>query len=308
MIPEPFNSLISIILMILIGLFLSKRNWFSEESTNMITRLILDVSIPLSIVYCVLGNINKNTLFKMGAGVFVPFISIGIEYVISFVIASAVRMGNDKKGLFVSMFSNPNTLFIGIPVNLAVFGTASLPYAYIYYIVSTLFFNTIGIITLSKNQCEHADIKSIEKNLITPILISFVFTMFALFSGLNLPNFLMKVCDTIGSLSTPLSLLFIGICLSQIPLKTLRVSWAVFGVILGRFIISPIITVVIGRLLHTPQLALNVFVLQSFLPAMTSTPMFGKRYGCDTQYATIGTAITALLSLIVIPLYSSFLF
>lgn len=308
MVSEPFNSLISIILMILLGFFLCSKNWFSKESTALITRLILDVSIPLSIISCVLGNISKETLSSLGISLLVPFFSIGLEYLISYILARCVHMPLSKEGLFISMFSNPNTLFIGVPVNMAVFGTKSLPYVYIYYIVSTLFFNTLGIFFLSKNSSSHMDFSTLKKNLVTPILISFLFTMFCLMGNLKLPDFIMKACDSVGSISTPLSLMFIGICLCQIPFRSLRINKEIFGVILGRFLISPIITYVIAKLLHTPTLAMNVFLLQSFLPAMTSTPIFGERYHCDTEYATVGTSMTAILSLLVIPLYSSILF
>lgn len=308
MIPEPFNSLISIILMILLGAFLCSKNWFSKESTNLITRLILDVAIPLSIISCVLGNITRDTLEELGASLLVPVLAIGLEYLISYLIARAADLPLSREGLFISMFSNPNTLFIGVPVNMAVFGTKSLPYVYIYYIVSTLFFNTIGILLLSKNDSAHMDLPTLRKNMVTPILISFFFTMFCLLCNIRLPDFIMKACESVGSISTPLSLLFIGICLYQIPFRSLRINREISGVILGRFLISPLITYGIARLLHTPELAMNVFLLQSFLPAMTSTPIFGERYHCDTEYATLGTAITALLSLIIIPLYSGILF
>ena len=308
MIPEPFNSLLSIILMILLGAFLCSKNWFSKESTNLITRLILDVAIPLSIISCVLGNITKGTLSELGASLLVPVLSIGLEYLISYLLAQMANIPLSRKGLFISMFSNPNTLFIGVPVNMAVFGVQSLPYVYIYYIVSTLFFNTIGILLLSKNDSSHMNFSALLKKLITPILISFFITMFCLLCNIKLPDFIMGACESVGSISTPLSLMFIGICLYQIPFRSLRINGEIFGVILGRFLISPIITYLIAKLLHTPELAMNVFLLQSFLPAMTSTPIFGERYHCDTKFATIGTAVTALLSLIVIPLYSGILF
>lgn len=206
------------------------------------------------------------------------------------------------------MFSNPNTLFIGIPVNLAVFGSKSLPYAYIYYIVSTLFFNTVGTILLSQNNGEKLTLKKVKETLITPILISFTITIVLLMAEILLPDFITKSCSMIGSLATPLSLLYIGICLSKTSLKAMSFSLDIAGIFLGRFIVSPLITLFLGKILQTPEIAINVFVLQSFLPAMTSTPIFGARYNCDTQYATMGTTLTALSSLLIIPLYTKILF
>lgn len=308
MIVEPFSSLLSIILIVILGYYLCAKNWFTKESTNLITRLILDISIPFSIIANLVENVSLQLLKSLSFSILVPFISIGCEYIFSFFIAKVSKIAPNREGLFISMFSNPNTLFIGIPVNIAVFGAKSLPYAYIYYIISTLFFNTIGILFLSKNTSEPLGKDMLKKNLITPILVSFFVTLGIILFRIGLPDFILKASSTLGGLSTPLSLMFIGISLQNMNIKKIKMSAEIFMVILGRFVISPLITLLIARLLKTPTLALQVFVLQSFLPCMTSTPIFGERYGCDTEYATIGTTITALLSLLVIPLYTYLFF
>lgn len=308
MIGEPFSSLLSIILMVILGYYLCAKKWFTKESTNLITRLILDIAIPFSIIANLVENVSLDLLKSLSLSILVPFISIGCEYIISFLIAKVGKIDINREGLFISMFSNPNTLFIGIPVNIAVFGVESLPYAYIYYIISTLFFNTIGILFLSKNTDKPLGKDMLKENLITPILISFFITLAIILFKICLPDFFLKASSTVGGLATPLSLMFIGISLKNMNLKKIKVNAEILMVILGRFVISPLITLFIARLLRTPDLALQVFVLQSLLPCMTSTPIFSERYGCDTEYATIGTTITALLSLLVIPLYTYLFF
>jgi len=47
----------------------------------------------------------------------------------------------------------------------------------------------------------------------------------------------------------------------------------------------------------------NVFIIQSSMPVMTQAVLVAKYYGVDNELATIGAAVTTILSLLVIPIY-----
>lgn len=54
----------------------------------------------------------------------------------------------------MTMFTAANTIFMGLPVNMAVFGEKAIPYALLYYICNTTFFFTIGIMLIAKDNPE----------------------------------------------------------------------------------------------------------------------------------------------------------
>ena len=51
-------------------------------------------------------------------------------------VARIFAVKKERRGLFISMFFNSNTIFVGLPINQALFGDASIPYVLIYYTVS----------------------------------------------------------------------------------------------------------------------------------------------------------------------------
>jgi predicted permease len=46
----------------------------------------------------------------------------------------------------------------------------------------------------------------------------------------------------------------------------------------------------------------QVFFVQAAMPAMTQTPILAEAYGADSEYAGIGTSLSTVLSLLMIPL------
>jgi len=306
--PEPFSSLLVIIIVACIGAVLSKRGWFPSGSVTIITKIILDLAIPLSFVYNMVTNVDMEMLKNLSLSLLIPVISIGLGYLISYGLTKLLKTPDNRQGLFISMFANPNSLFIGLPVNIAVFGTQSMPYAYIFYFVSTLYFNTFGLYFLSKGRGEQNTLKNVADTVKSPIFISFVLAVILVLAQIKLPGFVLAVCDKVGSLATPLSMLFIGICVSGLPIKHIRITRDLVIIILARFVVSPLVALGVAQFFDISELGRNVFILQSLLPVMTSTPIFSERYGCDTKYATLSTAVTAMLAIGIIPLYSSLFF
>ena len=76
-----------------------------------------------------------------------------------------------------------------------------------------------------------------------------------------------------------------------------------FGIIAGRFIISPLTIFVLTLLLPIPILMKKVFIIQAAMPVMTNTSIIAKAYDADTQYASVMTMVTTVLAIIAIPFY-----
>jgi len=66
-------------------------------------------------------------------------------------LAIVFNVRKDRRGTFASMFSLSNTIFIGLPVNLMLFGDSSLSYALLYYIANTILFWTIGVYGIARD-------------------------------------------------------------------------------------------------------------------------------------------------------------
>ncbi|MGG7164835.1 AEC family transporter [Clostridium ihumii] len=301
-----FGSIFSIIIMIAIGYILTKKEWIDKKGAKLFSRIVINVSLPALMINNLMSDFDRAKLLSLGKGLIVPFLSIALTYLIGKVFIKVFNITPKRKGTFLSMFFVSNTIFIGLPVNLALFGSESVPYVLLYYIANTTFFWTIGVFEISKDGGgELQGFLSLNtlKRIFSPPLMGFIVAIILIMLAVPVPKFIMDTCKYLGNLTTPLSMLFIGNTMFYINLKGLHFDKDIWGVLLGRFIISPLLVVVLCKFFPLPSLMAKVFIIQAAMPVMTNTAIVSKSYDADYQYAAIMITISTILSLFIIPIY-----
>ncbi|WP_411679565.1 AEC family transporter [Clostridium thailandense] len=300
------GSVLSIVIMITVGYVLTSKGWFDEKTSKVFSRLVCNVSLPCLMISDLMGNFDKDKLNSLGKGLIIPFTSIALCYLIAIIVSKIIKVDKNRIGTFRSMFFVSNSIFIGLPVNLALFGSKSIPYVLLYYIANTSFFWTIGAYGISADgQSKKSSIFSKEtlKRIVSPPLMGFVVALVFITLNVKLPQFIMDTCKYFGNLTTPVSMLFIGITIYSVDTSEIKINIDMVAIIFGRFIISPILIFVMAYYFPVPELMKKVFVVQAAMPVMTNTAIVARSYGADHKYATIMTVVTTISSLVFIPIY-----
>ena len=211
------------------------------------------------------------------------------------------------------MFSLSNAIFIGLPVNILLFGDISIPYALLYYIANTTCFWTIGTFAIANDGALRSggnkpSLLSFSglKRLFSPPLVAFLVAVILIMLEIRLPRWVMDTSKYLGNMTTPLSMLFVGIVIARVDWKKLRFGVDMLVLVAGRFVFTPLIVFLMVKNGDFPVLMKQVFVIQAAMPAMTQTPILAEAYKADSEYAGLGTSLTTLLSLISIPVYMAF--
>lgn len=301
------QSILTIVIMFMAGFFMTKVGLLDDRASNTFSKVILNLSLPCYMFFNMVSTFDRGELEQLSSGLIVPFLSIGICYLIGVAVSKLIRVRPGRRGIFRSVFFTSNTIFIGLAVNLSLFGEKSTPYVLLYYICNTVFFWTIGVYEISRDgtlaRPQKLFSKETLKNSFSPALGGFlVGVVFVLFE-LKPPQFIMDSTKDIGQLTTPLAMLFIGIVLSSVKLRELRIDKDIIALILARFVICPLIVILLEHFIHLPPLMAKVFVIQAAMPAMTSTGVVAKGYGADYEFGTIVTVITTILGMVAIPIY-----
>ncbi len=187
---------------------------------------------------------------------------------------------------------------------------ASLPFVLLYYIANTSLFWTVGVYGIARDGSirrgrPRPALVSGEslKRILSPPLVAFLTAVALILVGVRLPKVLMHSCKTLGAMTTPLSMLFIGIVIARVEWKKLKLEVDLLLVLAGCFLLSPLVLVLMARWMALPLLMKKVFFVQAAMPAMTQTPILAEAYGADSEYAGLGRALTTVLGLATIPLY-----
>lgn len=300
------GSVLSIVIMICIGYILTEKKWFDDRISKLFSDLVCNIALPCLMISDLVGNFDRQKLSNLSGGLIVPFASMAMCYIMGVLVSKLINIERRRIGTFKSMFFVSNSIFIGLPINMALFGESSIPYVLLYYIANTTFFWTLGVYGISKDGYDN-DSKIFSKEtftrLLSPPLIGFVIGIILIFLNIQLPKFILDTCKYLGNLTTPLSMLFIGIIIYSADLKKIKFSIDMVAILLGRFLISPILIYFIARYLSIPVLMEKVFVIQAAMPVMTNTSIVAKKYNADYEYAAVMTVVTTICSLIFIPIY-----
>lgn len=298
------SGILVILGMILVGFVIGEKGWFDDKSRGLLAKLVTQVALPCYMIYTITQRFTAADLLKMLPALRFPALSMVILLGIATGVARIFAVRQDRRGLFISMFFNSNTIFVGLPINQALFGDASIPYVLIYYMCNTTFFWTLGTYLIQRDGEGEAqfDLKTSLKKVFSPPLMGFLLGLVLVMLQIKLPAFLASDLQYLGNLTTPLSMIFIGLSVSHVGVKQLVLGKDQLLILLGRFLVAPLLMATIVYWTPLPSLMKQVFIIQSAMPVMTNAPVVARLYGADSDYAAVMVTETTLATMVVIPI------
>lgn len=301
------ESIIPIIALIVLGYFLQVRGWFHNDFGNDLSKLIMNVAMPVSIFVSVLKYLTLEKLISLSGGLIYTFIAFALGYIVAFLSVKAFKVAPGRRGTVINTFVNANTIFIGLPLNIALFGDDALAYFLIYYITNTISTWTLGVFLMTsdsksgkKKQESHFD----WKKLLPAPLLGFIVSVVFLIINIPLPSFVSSTLGYVGGLTTPLSLVYIGIVLAKAGIKTIRFDKDSIVALVGRFIVAPVLMFAVLKLMAPGMVTAEyqTFMIQSATPALAVLPILANQGDGDVEFSTNIVTLSTVLFVIVIPI------
>ena len=303
------ESVLTIVILIAVGYFLQKYKWFGPDFSKGISKLVVNVGLPCSIFTGILANLTVGSLGNLGIGLIFPFGTVIVSYIIAFILMKVFKIRPERRGIFLNGVANANTIFVGMPLNIALFGEASIPYYLVCYISNTISTWVIGIIIMSATDpYKEPGKKSFNwKKVLTPPLVGFIIGLIFLIFSIPVPDFINSALKYLGAFVTPLALIYIGIMLYNAGLKNMRLDRDSILALVGRFVICPIIIIILIMIgtgafgIVMPSIEKDSFIVQSATPMLAVLPILADQYHGDVKYATNITTISTVLFIVVVP-------
>lgn len=302
MVLEAIFIVLTIFLMIGLGMFLYHIGWLKDEHQTLLTTLVVKVALPCVIMDNLFRQYTRESLAENARGILAPAISLLLTWAAAAAAARLGRIPKGRRGVFCCMFIFSNTVFIGVPVALALFGEEAIPYTLLYYIANTVLFWSAGYTIMRRDAGLGGGFNW--KKLLPVPLTAFFICMALILVGFYPPKFVMDAAGYVAKLVTPLSMFFIGIILMRmVKNRAFRWQRGYSLILVGRFLIAPAMLLITSRIVPMPDLMRNALLIQAAMPVMSQTPIVAGSVGADAEYAAGGIAVTTLGSLLFIPLY-----
>lgn len=310
------SSVLVIVLIMALGYVLRKTGWFADDFGANVAALITKIALPASIFMGVMNHLTKEKLFSLGTGLIFPAVSVVIGYLIAFLAVKIFKIRPGRRGVFMNAVVNANTIFIGMPLNNALFGEKAMSFFLVYYIINTVSTWAFGVFLIQNDDpteaSSKAGIKVNWKKLLPMPLVGFVVAIIWLLTDVPVPGFMNQTLSYVGSLVTPLSLIYIGIVLCDAGLGNVKFERDSVLALIGRFILSPLILILLiktgdshGFIL--PALLNKTLIVQSATPMLAVLPILAKEAHGDVEYATNIVVLSTLSFVAVVPILMTIL-
>lgn len=301
------NSVLTIFIMIGTGFILTKKGVFNTHTSKLFSKIVVNISLPLMMIVNIPMRFSKEKLFESLNGIIVAFLSILIAYIIAVITANIFRIDNNKKGIFYVMFAFSNSIFIGLPVNISLFGEDSAIYVFLFYLANTCLFWTLGIYYIKKSgsnaKKSFSKLDSLRK-IFSPPFLGFLIGIILVLLEIELPGFMVNSFRYIGNLTTPLSMFFIGIVISSINIKEMKLDLTSSLILIGKLLITPFVMFLCLKLFELPILLGKVFIIEAAMPIITQAALVSEFYGADSKYVSYMVGLSTVLMILIIPVYS----
>ena len=299
------SSIIPIVVIIILGYVLQVRGWFAGDFGDNLSKLIMNVALPASIFVSVLKYLTLDKLVSLSGGLLYTFGAFILTYIVAYIVVKVFKVPAGRRGTVINTFVNANTIFIGLPLNVALFGDNALPYFLIYYITNTISTWTLGVyIMTSDSESGKSEVaaKFDWKRLLPAPLVGFLVALVFLGLRIPVPSCATSTLTYIGDIVAPLSLIYIGIVLAKAGLNSIRFDKDTIVTLIGRFVFAPAIMFALLYLVGKglPSDEVKTFIVQSAAPALAVLPILASQGDGDVEFATNVVTISTVLFVVVI--------
>ena len=306
------TSIIPIIAIIVLGYILQVWGWFGDSFGPNLSRLIMNVALPASIFVSVMKYLTLDKLISLSGGLLYTFVAFILGYIVAHIAVMLFKIRPGRRGTMINTFVNANTIFIGLPLNVALFGDQALPYFLIYYITNTISTWTLGVYLMtsdSKSGQSKETTKFDWKKLLPAPLVGFLVALLFLILRIPIPDFATNTLTYVGNIVTPLSLIYIGIVLAKAGLNTIAFDKDTIVTLVGRFILAPLIMLLVLKFFsqNMATVEFKTFMIQSATPALAVLPILANQGKGDVEFSTNVVTLSTVLFIVVIPILQTLL-
>lgn len=288
--------------MIGVGFVAGRLKVIKKESTEGLTKIVFNVSVPCLIIASMVTTYKREMLLSTAALPLFAFILIVlVNFPLAYLSSKLFKVKKEVNKQYIYMNMFPNYYYISIPLSGMLFGAAGVLYVFLFGFMADILLWTVGV-GMYTNTKGKFPVKSILNPGILALFVGFILSM----ARVTLPAVIITPLQVVGSITTPMAMLITGAILANIELKsvgTLFFSKDMFSTIFNRLLIAPALIIVITMLFDLDPLVRAIIVLQAAMPCGFTAILFATQYKKDPNYSAAICLVTTGLSMVTIPVF-----
>lgn len=294
------KQMIIFFILMLIGVIIRKRGIITKENQSSLSSLVVNVGCPAMILSSIDSMTSRLANEELLKTLLIVLITIIVLLIFARLLPMLLRYDKKYWGVVQNMVIITNTVFMGMPFIIGVYGKEAVIYLTFFVVPINLLLFTYGV-KIIKIETEPKARKI--KDVLNPGMIACIMTIFLYSFSITLPNILLEPLKILGGLTTPLAMLLIGGALLDLKLKEVFTDKRLLVFILIKMILFPIIYLLLFQQFITNTLLLGACFVVVAMPTGNIVAMLSALYNQDTYSLTIKEiSLTTAISVITLPL------
>lgn len=295
-------------LLIIVGYIVKKRGIVTDKINREISSLVLGILLPAFLLKSMNFSFSLEVLIQSGTLVAISFSVYALTILLSFVVTYLLKEKDMRKDIFQYILAFSNVGYMGYPVIDAILGAEGVFLAAIYNLSFSVLVWTYGIFVMKRTpdrlKGKHYETTLWQKvrGAFNPCLIAVSLGFILFLFSIELPYPIFRSLELLGNTASPLSMMFIGFILAEVPFKEVYTDLNAFVVSLVRLIVFPVMVLVILKTMGFTGMLIKVPVIITAMPAAANTAIMAARYENDYKLGSKVIFISTLISIITIPL------
>lgn len=297
------QQMIVLFIYMMIGYFCCKKDYLNIEASDRISWIVVNIANPGLIINAAVngdGAVVGRELFQITGLAIILFVSL---ILVGLVVPVLFRIPKEQRGIFNSMSTFNNIGFMGFPIISATFGNEALLYASVFVLPFNALIYTYGISKIGGKGSKF-ELKKMLNIGVIACCISLIICVFQL----QVPEFVKTTTAGLSDLTAPLSMMVIGMSLTQMDLKEMFMDVKLIGFSLFKLLVIPVLGMMVVLRLVDNEMLQSVCMIMMATPAASITVMLAQQYNGDVEMASKGVALTTVLSVATIPIVSAIVF
>jgi len=297
-----FAQLATMLLMALVGLYIAKRKVLNTQQRTGLSLLLNRVALPALIIVAITrmqlsSDMLINSLYVLAGYLLLYF----TNYFIFAFIAKKEKMDHFKRSVFLNGGLHGNVAFLAFPLLVALFGEQGLFYGTIFFMYDNVSIATIGMTRLKRDYDKESSLAPVT----IALMIGLVMMLIQNLTPFDITdNPIFNAARDIGSLTTPIAFIFVGMIVNDYKIKDLIKNTNALKILLLRMIVVPILLMFISLLVQSfvPEVIIKVIIIIAMTPPFSALLSMANEYQKDMDMAASAVVLGHIASIITIPI------
>ena len=287
--------------MMLLGFIMAKTGILDDHVNRKLSTMVVAVVYPLMLLYSMTGQ--EGDTWEA-----VAMLAVGFAVYIGMILAAKVftrllRVPEQKRLEFECLLVFGNTGFIGAPLAQSLYGNAAFFQMTLLNFAYYFFYNTYAVSTLSASEGKRRSFSW--RALFTP---GFVMTLLAIvlyFLRFDPPAPVGQLFQTVGNMTTPLSMIILGSSLAMYPIRdSISDLWS-YLYCLVKLLLMPAAFYLVWALVGADRYMGDLMALSVAMPAGSMVLMLALQTGHDSAFIGRSIFVSTLLSAVTLPVVAA---